>query len=331
MTIPGDELLDRQLQAIFHPYAVRQMQDFFNKQPDQTARFVHYTSAEAALRIIEKKRIWMRNVTCMSDYSEVQHGFRILDGVFLSNRFHRSAFNEALDACAPGAAEEAIALFKSWWADISLNSYITCLSEHDDKEDKNGRLSMWRAFGEHLVGIAIVLKVSSSLLNAGVFNLVVSPVAYLPKEDVEREFKRVLANITGECAFLKSVSRQRIIASVFNMLVAGVTCLKHDGFREEREWRLVYAPNRWSSPLIESSTEVVRGIPQIVHKIPFDASVTGVPNFLDFSSIFDRLIIGPSQYPWSMAQAFKTALGKAGVSEARSLVVFSEIPIRTPG
>ena len=73
------------------------MHEFYQKQPDPTqARFVHYTSAEAALRIIQNKRIWMRNVTAMSDYSEVPT--------------IRKAFVEALEACTPGAAEEAFKL-----------------------------------------------------------------------------------------------------------------------------------------------------------------------------------------------------------------------------
>ena len=37
--------------------------------------------------------------------------------------------------------------FNNSWSDIRLNTYITCVSEHQDSEDKHGRLSMWRAFG----------------------------------------------------------------------------------------------------------------------------------------------------------------------------------------
>jgi hypothetical protein len=52
--------------------------------PTQEARakFVHYTTAEAALSIIRSKRLWMRNATCMADYSEVTHGYRYLTGAF---------------------------------------------------------------------------------------------------------------------------------------------------------------------------------------------------------------------------------------------------------
>jgi hypothetical protein len=77
---PEEIEVERELEAIFTPHAVKQMQGFFKKQAEQTqARFVHYTSAAAALSIIEKKRLWMRNVTCMADYSEVRHGFGILN------------------------------------------------------------------------------------------------------------------------------------------------------------------------------------------------------------------------------------------------------------
>ena len=76
-----------------------------------------------------------------------------------------------------------------------------------------------------------------------------SPVAYLRKPQVKEEFQKVLKNIYDNQEFLKSVGRQNMVNRVYNMLIAGVTCLKHDGFKEEREWRLIYAPNRWSSQL----------------------------------------------------------------------------------
>jgi hypothetical protein len=47
-----------------------------------SVRSVHYISAEAALKIIESKRVWMRNTVCMTDYREVQHGFSILHKFF---------------------------------------------------------------------------------------------------------------------------------------------------------------------------------------------------------------------------------------------------------
>jgi len=54
--------------SITTPYALKQMQAMYQRTPDQThGRFVHYTTAEAALSIMRKKRFWLRNTNCMSD------------------------------------------------------------------------------------------------------------------------------------------------------------------------------------------------------------------------------------------------------------------------
>jgi len=109
VVIPEHLQLLMRLESIFMPYATRQRRKLYPNDASQ-ARFVHYTSAEAALNIIKSKRIWMRNTTCMSDYREVQHGFEILNR-FFSDEPKRNAFVKALDECAPGAAQEAITLF----------------------------------------------------------------------------------------------------------------------------------------------------------------------------------------------------------------------------
>jgi hypothetical protein len=111
-------------------------------------------------------------------------------------------------------------------------------------------------------------------------------------------------------------------------LLSGVVCLKHQGFHEEREWRAIYAPNRWPSRLVESSTEVVSGVPQLVYKVPLDASVSNQIADLDFTQIFDHLIIGPTPYPWPIYSAFVGELTKIGVSNAAERVLVSGIPIR---
>jgi hypothetical protein len=138
----ADELqLALKLQSIFMPHALDQRETFERAH----GRFVHYTSAEAGLSIIRTKRVWMRNTTCMSDYSEVQHGRRLLH-LFFSNEANRAGFVSALDACADGLAQEVFTLFDQWWNEIQFQSYVTSVSEHDPREDRHGRLSMWRAF-----------------------------------------------------------------------------------------------------------------------------------------------------------------------------------------
>lgn len=322
------------LDGIFMPYARRQRDEAYekrNKSNDPTVRdpirFVHYTTAQAALSIIKSKRVWMRNTTCMTDYREVQHGFDILLKFF--DKPKTESFAAALDKSAPGAATEAINAFNQWRNTILFNTYIASISEHDDKEDLHGRLSMWRAFGGNTAHVAIVLKVPWLSGGAQALNLLFSPVAYLTEEKAHDVLYEVIRNIEANCDFLRSVDHQVIVNVVFYMLLASATCLKHEGFREEREWRAIYHPKFRASPLMESSTEVIGGVPQIIYKLPLDGTVDPALAQLDFSHLFDRLIIGPSPYQVAMFEAFAAELTKAGVEEAHTRVFVSDIPIRS--
>lgn len=74
------------------PYYVGQRQKRYGEAYDkQAARFVHYTSTDAGLKIIDSKRLWMRNTTCMADSREVQHGYDIIRQIF-SDKAKLAAF-----------------------------------------------------------------------------------------------------------------------------------------------------------------------------------------------------------------------------------------------
>jgi hypothetical protein len=321
------------LENIFMPHSRRHREEAYRNQgksldDKQPIRFVHYTSASAALSIINSKRIWMRNASCMDDYQEVQHGFSMLKKFFF-NGANKGAFIDSLNACVPGAANDGINLFKKWWNHIRFSTYITSISEHDQKEDTHGRLSMWRAFGGNTARVALVFDLPWYSDAAQALNLLFSPVAYLAEPDAHAVINEVVKNIETNCAFLASVNPQLIIDVVFNMLVAAVTCLKHEGFREEREWRAIYFPKMRPSDWLECATEVVGGVPQPVYKLPLDVTVSPILADLDLSRTFYRLIIGPSPYPTVMYEAFVDALTKAKIPEPEERVFASRIPIRS--
>jgi Protein of unknown function (DUF2971) len=328
------------LQKIFMPHAYKQRDDCYKKQTGvggetsrQPIRFAHYTSADAALNIIRSKRFWMRNTTCMADYREVLHGFEILQR-FFRNDNKRGQFVAALDACIPNIARDALNRFEPWSlagspTSIQLNTYIASMSEHDMNEDSHGRLSMWRSFKTNVARVAIVFKVPWHTGAADALNIIFSPVAYLDETQVNSVLEAVINNVRINSEFLKTVDRELIIGFVFNMLLTGMTCLKHEGFQEEHEWRAVYTPKIRQSPLMEYGTEVIDGVPQTVHKLPLDGTISPVLAELDIARFFDRLIIGPTAYPWIMYEAFVEALLKAKVPDPSDRVVVSGIPIRS--
>lgn len=319
-----------ELERIFMLQARKQRVEHHSRENhDGGARFVHYTSAENALKIIQSKRLWLRNTLCMSDFREVQHGFNILQR-FFGVPEKKEAFKAALEPCATGVADEAIALFDKVWPLTRNQTFVASVSEHLANEDIHGRLSMWRAFG-NLTGprVAIVIRIPQHSDGALKLHLIFSPVAYLTENEAHDVVRSVIQNITLNHDYLKSLDRQMVLNAVFNMLLAGVVCLKHEGFAEEREWRAIYAPARLASNLVEPSVETVAGVPQVVFKLPLDASVSPELADIDLRTMLDRVIIGPSQYPLVMWSAFVKVLTDVGIAKPETKVWTSGIPIRT--
>ena len=329
---PSDAEMEelRQLASIFLPHSYkRSLQAYPEKQ---SAKFAHYTSADAAMQIIETKRFWMRNAMCMADYSEVNHGFELLKKA-LSVETGFKALEAALDQCASGVARQAVEIFDHHLIAIRTNTYIACVSEHDSKEDLHGRLSMWRAFGSAGgTRVALVLSVPWYSSASWVLNVTFSPVAYLSDSEVAAEVASVIENVRANAKFLREVDPAKVLATMFTMLLTATTCLKHEGFAEEKEWRAIYEPT-WAPPhsrgLMECSTRCVNGVPQHVYEIPVDVRRSPAFADVDLAQMFERLIIGPTQYPWPIREAFVDALTKAGVQEAGARVFISGIPIRT--
>jgi hypothetical protein len=265
----------------------------------------------------------------MSDFREVDHGHDILLA-FVSDPAKNKEFKSALDACWPGAAEEAFTLFDQHWASIKFSTYIASFSEHGDDEDVHGRLSMWRAIRPANARVALVFRVPR--FGIPNFRLHFNPVSYLTTSEGDRSMHEVVEQVRANCDFLKSLDRSIIVGSVFYMCLGAVTCMKHEGFKEEREWRAIYSTFDTSddATVMERSIETVDGVPQIVCKVPLDKTVSPLLEPLDFARIFDRLIIGPSSYPWVMYEAFCNALADSGVQDSGKKVINSTIPIRSP-
>ncbi len=318
------------LSKIFFPSESKRRMEWFKKTPDQkSAKLVHYTTAESALAIIKTKRFWMRNTVCMSDYSEVLHGFNLFNA-FFQEQTNLKKFTDSLDSCHAGVAQEALDTFNQQWQNstIQMQTYVACLSEHDDSEDVHGRLSMWRAFGASPSRVAIVLNIPSDTLASVSLGIQFSPVSYLSETAAHNEIAKVIDNVLDDCAYLREIDRAFLVQLVYRMLVTGVVGWKHEAFHEEREWRAIYQPKIWSSPLMGSSTRVIAGIPQIVYEVPMDSSKSPELADLNFAAMFDHLIVGPTPYPWPIYEAFVDALTKAGVTDAGKRLVPSGIPIR---
>ena len=288
-------------------------------------RFVHYTTADAAMKILRSKEVWMRKSSCMSDFLEVQYGLQRLYRTYGQTETGKR-FQGALNRMFPGISAEIEELFNSWTPHFQINTYFTCVSEHDPKEDTFGRLSMWRAYDQG-VGVALVLNNSVFLNPADGFGAYSSPVAYLDDPGFERELDRVVENIEGESDFLKQRGREALKASIFHVLRSASLCTKHPGFAEEREWRIIYCPTLEKSSYLVSDIQVIGGVTQPIFKIPLH-DIPEVGLFASVPALLDHIIIGPSQYPLAISEAFQQLLTEAGVPEPEKKIRISDIPLR---
>ncbi|MES0167832.1 DUF2971 domain-containing protein [Mesorhizobium sp. M0027] len=314
--------------AVFDPEGAKKRLDLMLGN----GRLIHYTTADVALKIFRSSEVWMRNVRCMNDFSEVEHGVSMMHRFFMPpDDDHpdvgRAAFIDALNSLFPEVFENTIGNMNAWLHTIINESYITCLSEHSKSEGDNGRLSMWRAYGSGTVGVGILINPLPLYSVTSALGAYSSPVSYYDQEQYFSYLRNVTENIIKEADFLKKLGEERVSGYFFNLMLMSALCCKHPGFLEEKEWRIIHIPKMWKEGVLKRSTEVVGGVPQSVYKIPLkdiDGEIEGIM----LEKLLDRIIIGPTAYPLTVSEALIAELKTLDVPDAESKVVASRIPLR---
>lgn len=291
-------------------------------------RLVHYTTAENALNIIKSERFWLRNVRCMNDYSEVQHGISLLIRVFSENKCaRRERLVAILDTVAPGAARAGIAQFDNWIKELPDATFIGCLSE-TEKDDNLGRLSMWRAYSTTRAGVAVVMNSHPFLAETDALKAYSVAVSYLTDAEFSARVDTCLETIEHNLELVTSLSVEHIEQIVFWWLLFLAVSLKHPAFVEEQEWRVIYLPSLAQSEVIQSAVECINGIPQVVQKVPLVNSPNQGLDRADLNNLIHKIIIGPSEFPLVLFDAFDSALTQKGVVNASERISVSFIPLR---
>lgn len=310
-----------EIRRIFFPHTDRRTKAV----QDEQSRFVYYTSAETACKIITNEEIWMRSTSTMNDYMEIEYGLQCLSEAYTAQPGQN--FRKMLDSIYDGSSKGATDNFNSWMPGIRDDTYITCVSEHQDHEDDNGRLSMWRAYGGN-AGVALVLNANAMFVQNPELGIFASPVAYWTRMQIGDELQRISDLIELNRDLVKTLDRIDFEGMVFNMFRFAVLCTKHPGFAEEQEWRVIASPRMHSSPVVEKSIQTVGGIPQEVLRLQFkDRPDIGVSE-LKLSHLLNQIIIGPCEHPDVIKRAFESLLAQKGISKGAIRIVSSNIPLR---
>lgn len=315
--------MDNKLIEIFFPNYVKRCKMIIGSKKN----FAYYTTAETGLSILKNKEIWMRNVTCMNDYQEISYGIDLVEQLFKSAKY--SEFANALgekDICER-VKKRVLNESKDW----KYNTYITCISEHEESEDNFGRLSMWRAYGGN-TGIAVILKNNIFLSNYNSFDIYTSPVEYLNNKKFHEKFDEIIMNIHREKEFLENVlnscDNNLLEDFILDLIRSAILSIKHPGFSEEKEWRIIYKKNSTNLKKLKYSTCSINGIPQLVYKIPLTYKKVSDTFGISINEVLEKIIIGPTQHAEVIAEALKIELKNANVDNIEEKIICSDIPYR---
>ena len=309
------------VEEVFFPHASARTREVMARG----GRFAYYTTAETAFNILRSRQVWLRNAMLMNDFSEIGHGMQCLRAALDGEA--GAAFTTALETCFPDLRAEVEQMFTEYVPRIQLDTYLACVSEHLPSEDRRGRLSMWRAYGGS-TGVALVVNGQALFGNSQATSVFSSPVLYADPAEFVTEFSRVATRIRENAERLRALGREAVRAMVFHMLRFAVLGVKHPGFAEEFEWRIIASPSITGRKRLESELVVLNGVPQEVLKLPLENAPEEGLVGMDIPSLVERIIVGPCAFPHVTSLAFIELLGTLGVSDPVARVVVADMPLR---
>jgi hypothetical protein len=212
--------------------------------------------------------------------------------------------------------------------DLERYAYIMCISEHLEEEDRFGRLSMWRAYGGKC-GVAIVLNHNAFSSDSDVLGAYSAPVLYYQKSDVENIFSNLTKLINEFHSLINTEEIRNQVMFYFKYMFRILClCVKHPGFKEEREWRIFHVKNEDQKGKLEYETRSLNGFPQslcVLHLRDYsDEGYKGT----GLSDLVKKVIIGPTDFAEPTRDCFFELMGEHGIEDIQSKLTISGIPLR---
>jgi hypothetical protein len=300
-------------------------------EPESNFRLAHYTSAQVGLSIIKKQELWMRNARLMEDWSELSHGFEKLLkhlGRNTTTANGQRLIDKVCEISHDIWSEATNRLTASFGATHS-HTYLACFTQHDIQEERDGRLSMWRAFGGIGKTDAVALVIRPPFANQATRTVFRTKVEYFSSEQFEEALGEIANSVSSNADRICKCPKYLVAHYLFEALLDVTLSLKHPAFKEEKEWRIYHTQNgALAEPEVENCVEVIRGTPQTVMKLRFGELAREGHSAYALNSIIENVIVGPSPYQDMIRNVFIEELDRHGVLNASQRVTKSGIPIR---
>ncbi len=289
----------------------------------------HYTSVNVVESLLKQGRIWLSNPLNMNDHQEVAYGIKVGIGEVFTNDALRAAFTDER------LHRQLLEFLQQEWEAYGTldvkDLFVACFSEHEPSDLPDGKLSMWRGYGDFGNGAAIIFD-SREFLPIEESPFIFSEVWYATNEDRAFRTREVMEKAA---AFVSSEGIQHneiptLAHVIFRRVVVGSVFTKHVGFDEEREWRLVYFPEY---DVLESFREAIdyhHGLHGLEPKMKLRMEQGGdEANLgLNLEKAISSIVIGPRTSSPLSLHAATTMLRKLNREDLVSKLAYSTIPFR---
>jgi hypothetical protein len=281
-------------------------------------------------KILQSNEVWFSNPLFMNDLQELRFGLYQGARLFADAELLKKAAGS--DARATILQHAFSHYYQHFDNNDAFDTYIFCVSEHKE-ENTDGLLSMWRGYGQHGNGAALVFDMSA-LTMVPTSPLIISKVKYARDEQRIAELVEILGHWSAVTARLQLPDDKLYLAAhvAFMLIKAFALTSKHKGFEEEQEWRVIYYPERDREGLLKPYLGYHigdRGVePKLKYVIGYIAEVSA-PDLV-LNSILKYIILGPSVSSPLAKRSVERMLESIGRPEFKNRVHTSGIPLR-PG
>jgi hypothetical protein len=299
--------------------------------PTKRPLLAHYTSISVLEAMLRNDEVWLSNPLFMNDLEEVRFGINKGADLFLTS-------SEIEAACGSKTRADLLkSTFKNYYnqfaTDHVLDTYVLCLTEHA-KEDTDGLLSMWRAYGGNGNGAAIVFD-TARVPARDEAPLIIGKVDYATTEERIDWLRQRVTQFATILASARPPDDKLYLTSswFFQRLKLFAIFTKHRGFKEEGEWRLVYMRDRDPTQVFDTMFSYAIGATGVEPKLKLQ--IEHLPGYSDdnlsLSKLIERIILGPSlSSPLARLTVLKM-LETLKKSSLKDRVVSSTIPFRAGG
>jgi hypothetical protein len=278
----------------------------------------HYTNVRGFMGILSSGELQVSNILYMNDASELKYGRDLVEKLFVKLR---------------SDVEELPGLLSS--LDLWLSSHVFAFSMSEDGND----LSQWKAYAGGLGGLAIGfgefsntdVEVNSSTplkMTELLVNIVYEPC---------RQQSAVMALLTKALSIYRDLgknivqgdmrSKGGLNTSISNMLIEPIIDLilkfKHEGFRNEAEWRLLCIVHSEDANRVQYREGRMGLVPYVSVKLTPKSGVYIVPPRMPI-----RVVVqGPTSEPNIAEKALRGYLDRRNYKEHTEIRA-STVPLR---